>query len=65
MSTQNRAQRERGPLKSLDDFRRRFFPKAYEREKTEETTEEPNRSGAELALDLLRGIRQGLAKPTR
>lgn len=62
MAEQKELHREKRPLRNLDEFRRRFFPKAYERGKLEEESTEPNTYGANLAVDLLHGIRRAIDK---
>jgi hypothetical protein len=49
------------PVRSLDDFKRRFFPTAYENEKTEKGGRQ-ERYGLRLADALLLGIRQAMVK---
>ena len=55
---------EREIFKTADDFERRFFPNAYLRRKLKEKSREPRVYGTDLAIDLLREIRQGMANPS-
>lgn len=49
-------------LRSLKEFEKKFFPNLYEEKSAEKRSKEPNIFGTGLAIELLKNIRQQLAK---
>ena len=49
-------------FRSINEFNKHYFPKAYEKELEEEKRRDPKKYGTGLMLDILKSIKKELAK---
>ena len=48
--------------RSMEAFKKHFFPNAYKKELAEERSRDPKTFGTGLVKDLMEGVRRGLRK---
>lgn len=55
-------QKNKKEYRSMAEFKKHFFPNAYEKELAEERSRDPKTFGTGLVKDLMEGVRQELRK---
>lgn len=60
--TQNKTEE---PIRTIQEFRRRYLPESYEREMAEQEREDSDPAGVDLVTGLLEDLRRRLAEQKR